>query len=148
MRKVISGIEPALSLIKEFEGLRLKSYQDTGGVWTVGWGHAGHLARAGIEINRAAASMLLEEDALIARQAVLDLITFSLSDEQLSALTSFVFNVGVAAFAKSTLRKKINAGDPAGAADEFLKWTKDNGRELPGLVKRRKAERELFLKGS
>ncbi|MFH4317138.1 lysozyme, partial [Acinetobacter baumannii] len=73
------------------------------------------------------------------------LVHVSLSDRQVAALTSFAYNVGLGAFARSTLLKKLNAGDVRGAADEFLRWTRVGNRTVRGLVARRRAERDLFL---
>jgi GH24 family phage-related lysozyme (muramidase) len=77
---------------------------------------------------------------------VLGLVKVPLNSNQFSALVSFSFNVGTGNLQTSTLLKKLNALDYTGAADEFLKWAKAKGQELPGLVRRRKAERDLFLK--
>lgn len=141
--------EQAEELIKGFEGLRLKAYQDTGGVWTVGWGHTGADVTPGLQISIDRAEQLLRQD--IATKAVAPIfyhITVPLNDNQMDALTSLVFNEGSKPLCM-TLGAKLNAQDYAGAANEFDKWVYGhtiNGMEiLPGLVKRRAAEKKVFL---
>lgn len=142
--------QAALDLAKHFEGLRLKAYVCQAGKLTIGYGHTGNVF-AGQEITEAEADRLLAKDMASAASAVCFQITPEITDNQYAALCDFVFNLGSGNLVTSTLRAKINAGDMAGAADEFLRWNKArvNGElvPLPGLTKRRTAERELFLKG-
>ena len=134
-----------LDLIRRFEGLRLAAYQDSVGVWTIGYGHTP--AQPGQTISSAQAEALLRDDADKAAQVVARLVTVPISQDQLDALTSFVFNLGGEAFRKSTLLKKLNAQDYAGAANEFGRWVHAGGKVLPGLVRRRAEEAKLFGKG-
>lgn len=137
-----------VDFIKAREGLRLKSYQDSGGVWTIGYGHTGTGAEPGREITADEADSLFDADLEIFRAAVDKSVTVPLSENQRAALVSFCFNVGAPRFETSTLLKKLNAGDYAGAAAEFPKWNKVRGNVDRGLINRRKAERALFLSGT
>lgn len=132
-----------LDLIKGFEGLRLSAYQDSAGVWTIGYGHTGNV-KPGDRITQAQADELLQKDTAWAQQAVRDQVKVPLSQGQFDALTSFTFNLGAGALEKSTLLKKLNAGDYAGAQAEFGKWVHAGGEVLQGLVRRRAAEADLF----
>jgi len=135
-------------LIKKYEGLKLTSYLCPAGVPTIGWGHT-----YGVKLNRTIsveeAEVLLDHDYQEAEDDVLEVVTVPLTENQLGALTSFVFNLGQGALKASTLRRKLNSGDYTGAADEFNRWvySKVNGvsAKLNGLVKRRAEERQLFL---
>ena len=132
-----------LALVRAYEGLRLESYRDTSGIWTVGYGHTMGV-KPGDSISAERAEQLLESDLMEAEQAVARLIRVPLTDNQFSALASFVFNEGEGAFAKSTLLRKLNEGG-YGLVPACLKsWIFDNGRVLPGLVKRRAAEAALW----
>ena len=139
--------------LKASEGLRLKAYPDpgTGGdPWTIGYGHTAlagpPVVKRGMTVTAEQAEAILRADVEKFAVGVSKLIKVALNENQFGALVSFAFNVGLGNFAKSTLLKKLNAGDYAGAADQFPKWTKAAGKVLPGLVKRRAAERALFLK--
>lgn len=132
-----------LDLIKGFEGLRLSAYQDSAGVWTIGYGHTGNV-KPGDRITQAEAERLLQQDTAWAQQAVRDQVKVPLTQGQFDALTSFTFNLGAGALEKSTLLKKLNAGDYAGAQAEFGKWVHAGGEVLQGLVRRRAAEADLF----
>lgn len=132
-----------LELIKRFEGLRLKAYKCPAGVWTIGWGHTKDV-KAGQEITEHQAEAILDVD-LDAYESAVEELCPGANENQFAALVSFAFNLGVNALTKSTLRRKYLAGDAEGAANEFLKWTRAGGNVLAGLVKRRKAERDLFL---
>jgi lysozyme len=148
-----------LSLVKHFESCLkpvgddlYQAYQDGGGVWTIGWGHTGlqHLdgtVHKGRRITGQEADELLAYDMNQFEERVKRLVKVELSDDQHAALVSFDFNTGgltLRGGAPSTLLKKLNAGDYAGAAKEFPKWNKDNGKVVKGLVRRRLAERALF----
>lgn len=142
------SISPAgIALIQAHEGLRLTAYRDAGGVWTIGYGSTGGVRR-GMTITRDQAVLRLYHDLDTAESAVNSRVTVPLSQPQFDALVSLVFNIGGGAFRKSTLLQKLNAGDYAGAANEFNRWVKAKGRVLPGLVTRRAAERALFLSGA
>lgn len=142
---MIMSISPAgIALIQAHEGLRLTAYRDPVGIWTIGYGSTGGVRR-GMTITRDQAVLRLYHDVDDAEATVNNRVTVPLSQSQFDALASFVFNVGGGAFRKSTLLKKINAGDYAGASNEFMRWIKAKGRVLGGLVTRRAAERALFL---
>ena len=134
-----------LSLIKRFESLRLNSYQDSGGVWTIGYGHTGSDVDPGRLITAAQAEALLRRDVAHAELAIDKLIQAPLKQSQFDALVSLVFNIGGARFATSTLRKRVNSLDHASVPSEFCKWRYDNGTPLLGLIRRRVAEAALYL---
>lgn len=133
-----------IALIQQFEGLRLHAYRDSAGVPTIGYGSTRGV-RMGDEITEAQATELLAVDVERHAEGVRRLVDVPLTQSQFDALASFTFNVGVGALQRSTLLRKLNAGDYRGAADELLRWTKAGGRELRGLVRRREAERAMFL---
>ena len=133
-----------LALIKSFEGLRLKSYRCPAGVWTIGYGHT-ITAKPGMTITEVEADALLCRDLQHFEKCVSKHIAVPLEQHQFDALVSFCYNVGCGALMKSTLRRKLNAGDYEGAADELLRWNKAGGKELRGLTRRREAERAMFL---
>ena len=136
-----SGIDK----IKRHEALRLEPYQDEGGKWTIGYGH---LLRSGEwydRITEEKAEELLRQDLATAENAVKQLVKVPISQNQHDALVSFVFNIGVTAFSKSTLLRKLNAGDAAGAANEFSRWKYVQGQVSTILIARRKREQLLFL---
>jgi lysozyme len=142
-------------LIARFEGFVPRPYDDAAGHATIGFGHLIHHGRVTAAdrarwgtISRERGLALLSEDAREATRAVEQHVRVSLTQEELDALVSFVFNVGAGAFASSTLLRKLNAGDRHGAADELLRWSRADGRVLEGLLSRRRAERALFLSSS
>jgi len=137
--------DAGIALIQEFEGLRLASYRDPVGVWTVGYGHT-KTARPGQRISIEQAEQLLRDDLAVFEACVRRAVLVELNQNEADALISLAFNVGCGAVARSTLVRKINAGDRKGAADEFLRWDKAGGKRLQGLARRRRAERELFLR--
>lgn len=136
-----------MSLIKEFEGLRLTAYLDGGGVWTVGYGATGDDITKGTVWTQERADADLESRLFNFDAQLSVLVPHDLPDNRRVALLSLVYNIGIGAFKTSTLLKKLNAGDIQGAADQFLRWKYDNRVEVPGLLKRREREREIFLNG-
>jgi GH24 family phage-related lysozyme (muramidase) len=98
-----------------------------------------------MQITEAQAEGFLRRDLRRFEATVADLVSVSLNDDQFSALVSFTYNVGEGAFEDSTLRRLLNQRDYQGAADQFLRWNLGDGVELPGLTRRRRAERALFL---
>lgn len=134
-----------LALIQGFESLQLAAYQDVGGVWTIGWGHTRGV-RKGDTCTRAQADLWLKQDVMDAEEGVTALVKVGLAQSEFDALVSFHFNTG--ALGRSTLLRRLNSGDRAGAANEFLRWVYDNGVKYAGLVRRRAAERALFLRAS
>lgn len=133
-----------LKLIKAFEGLRLRAYQDAVGIWTIGYGTTRGV-RPGMTISEAEAESFLQQDLVRFEQAINDALKVPVNDNQFSALSCFTYNVGPGAFRSSTLLRLLNQRDVYGAADQFPRWNKAGGRPLAGLTRRRKAERELFL---
>ncbi|MBI4783878.1 MAG: glycoside hydrolase family protein [Oscillatoriophycideae cyanobacterium NC_groundwater_1537_Pr4_S-0.65um_50_18] len=133
-----------LKVVKSFEGLRLDAYLDPVGVWTIGYGTTSGV-RAGMRITEAQAEKYLQEDLLRFEKAVKSNVKVPLTSDQFSALVSFTYNVGEGALGSSTLLRKLNQGDYQGAASEFARWNKGDGVELPGLTRRRSAEKALFL---
>lgn len=138
-----------LEIVKHFEGVRLKAYQDSVGVWTIGYGHTSSAGAPnvtpGLTITQAEAESILKKDLGIFEKGVTDALRVSVNDNQFSSLVSFSFNVGLGNLRSSTLLRKLNGGDTSGAANEFTRWTYAGGQQLPGLVRRRNAERALFL---
>jgi len=167
--------DEAIELIKSFEGIpdgdpstvNLDAYLDPVGIWTIGWGHAiaapggggawlrgpdkKATARAlypgGITLAQAVA--MLHGDLVDTSRDVSRLVSVALDDGQFGALLAFTFNLGPGRLGSSTLLKKLNAGDYAGAAEQFLVWNKGtvNGvlQPMAGLTRRRKAERAMFV---
>lgn len=132
-----------LDLIKSHEGLRLSAYQDVVGVLTIGYGHTSNV-KPDMAISEQEAEDILRRDVASFEKAVNDLVTAPLNQNQFDALVSFAFNLGHGALERSTLLSKLNARDYAGAAAEFDRWINAGGKPWPGLVRRRKEERELF----
>jgi lysozyme len=134
-----------LALIKRFEGLRLTAYYDSVGVLTIGYGSTGTHVSEGMTISEEEAEALLKKDLDRFEKGVASLVTVHLTDNQFAALVAFSFNVGLGNLKSSTLLKKLNAGDYAGASAEFPRWNKAGGVVLLGLTRRRNAEKDLFL---
>ncbi len=139
--------EAGLKELTSSEGVRLKAYQDGGGVWTIGWGHTKGVSRGQV-ITREQAEQFLREDLAWAQRAVETSVKVPLSDNQFAALVSFTFNVGEGAFKKSTLLKKLNKGDYNSVPKELMKWCNDNGKRVQGLYNRRMREGALFVHDS
>ncbi len=160
--------QATVDLVKQFEGLgdgnkstsAIDPYLDPVSIWTIGWGHAitydgrflkGDADRAQVQalypngITVEQATSLLQSDLMNAGRDVSSVVTVAINDNQFGALTSFTFNLGIGNLKASTLLRKLNAGDYAGAADQFLVWNKAGGQVMAGLTKRREAERALFL---
>ncbi len=141
--------DKGIALIKQFEGCKLTAYQDSVGVWTIGYGWTqpvdGKPIRAGMTIKQETAERLLKTGLVSYEGDVSRLVKVGLTQEQFDALVSFMYNLGTRSLSTSTLLRKLNAGDYAGAADEFLRWNKAGGKVLNGLTRRREAERALFL---
>jgi len=137
-----------LDLLKDFEGLKLRAYLDPVGIWTVGYGHtsaAGPPAvTPGLVITQGEAEEILKRDMAQYEDGVRQHVKATLTQGQFDALVDFAYNAGVGALAKSTLLKRVNAGKFDEVPAEFMKWTKGGGRELPGLVRRRRAEAKLW----
>lgn len=134
-----------LEFIKAREGCRLTAYVCPAGVLTIGYGHTGPDVKKGLKITAEQAEALLLADLAVFEKGVLRLLGSVPTQGQFDALVSFAFNLGLQALAGSTLLKKFKVGNTSGAADQFLKWVYADGKVLPGLQKRREAERLMFL---
>lgn len=131
-----------LALTEQFENCRLSAYQDQVGVWTIGYGHTKGV-KAGDVCTQAQADAWVLEDVQSCVDAV-NRATVELTQDEFDALVDFAFNLGIGALLKSTLWRKLNAGDYHGAADEFEKWDMAGGKHIAGLLRRRKAEHVVF----
>ncbi|MDL2300867.1 glycoside hydrolase family protein [Lachnospiraceae bacterium OttesenSCG-928-D06] len=136
--------QKGIDFIKSFEGCVLTAYEDSAKVWTIGYGHTSGVM-PGMKITAAQAEIYLKFDVAVFERAVNKYVTATISQNMFDALVSFSFNLGTGALKNSTLLRKLNNGDIKGAADEFDKWIYAGGVMLSGLVRRRKAEKELFL---
>lgn len=132
-----------LLLTERFEGCRLTAYQDSVGLWTCGYGHRFGV-HEGTTCTPDQAGAWLAEDVQSAVGSVNRLVKVTLTQPEFDACCDFVFNVGVGNFAGSTMLKKLNAGDYAGASDEFEKWSLAGGVVVAGLLRRREAEKAEF----
>lgn len=137
--------EQGLELIRQHEGCRLESYQDSVGIWTLGYGHTKGVQR-GTACTQEQAEAWLMDDVKEAEACIAgNVLAFvPLTQGEYDALASFIFNLGCRAFKNSTLLKKLLASDYDGASLEFRKWSHAGGVELAGLVARREAERQMF----
>lgn len=138
--------QDGLALIKSFESCRLEAYQDIGGVWTCGWGSTGFDIGPGTVWSHDQADFRLNATLAEKEKSVGALVPKNLTNNQFSACVCFVYNLGQGNFAKSTLLNCIKTYHLDDAANEFLRWCKVDGIEVPGLLRRREAERALFLK--
>lgn len=137
--------QAGLNLIKTSEGLRLRSYKDIVGVWTIGYGHTGNV-QEGQNITQEQADQLLQQDLEHVEAGIECMVHVPLTDNQFSALCSLVFNIGRGHFKDSTCLRLLNEGKYAEAANWILPWCKAGGVEVEALADRRVAERNLFLK--
>ena len=151
MAHVEEAIELAMALVKPFEGFRAAPYQCSARVWTIGYGTTRvNGAPVNIdtpEVDEPTAEQWAKEDLEWRLRAVRRLVVVPLRPRQEAALIDFCYNLGTGALKASTLRSKLNRGDYEGAAGEFRRWVFAGGRRLRGLVKRRAAEKRMFLYG-
>lgn len=132
-----------LSLIKKFEGLELKAYQCSAGVWTIGYGHTKDVSPED-EWSESHANHMLEVELEEYEGYIHDFVTCPLSQNQFDALVAWVYNLGPTNLKSSTLLKKLNAGDYDDVPHQIKRWNKAGGEVLAGLVRRREAEALLF----
>ena len=132
-----------LHLTEQFESCRLVAYQDSKGIWTIGWGHTFGVYE-GLTCTRDQADAWLLEDIQSAAGTVNRMVTVSLTQDEFDALTDFVFNAGSGNFSGSTMLRLLNQGNYAGASEQFEKWDHSGGVEIAGLLRRRKAEEGEF----
>ncbi|HHR6051695.1 TPA: lysozyme [Providencia alcalifaciens] len=132
-----------VSMIAYFEGMETKPYKDVVNVTTVCFGHTGADIIPSKIYTEAECLALLEKDLSKVRKGVDPLIKVDIDDNTRAAIYSFAYNVGTGAFARSTMLKKLNAGDIAGACNELKRWTYAGGKEWKGLITRREIENSV-----
>lgn len=137
-------------LIQQFEGLRLKAYQDSVGIWTIGYGNITYLdgskVKKGDEITREQADLMFKNTANKFALEVAKLIDVCLTQNQFNALVSLAYNIGIGAFKGSTLLKKVNNNpNDKSIADEFKRWRYAGGKVIQGLLNRRIKESEVYF---
>ena len=139
-----------MKLLEQFEGLRLEAYLDSASIATIGFGSIkypnGKKVKLGDKITKAQAKQYKLHDLKEFESTVNTSVKVPLTQNQYDALVSLSYNIGSGAFKNSTLLKKLNSGDYKGAAEQFLVWNKVNSKKVQGLVNRREAERNLFIK--
>lgn len=151
IKKSFSDWDPfsAIGFVKKFEGCRLCSYKDPVGIWTIGYGStrllSGNPVIRNISISQEGADKLLETELKRLRDSLSGAIRVPVTEGQFVALIDFAYNCGEGALRRSTLLKLLNAGKVVNAGYEFRRWTRAGGIELPGLVRRREAEKKIFL---
>lgn len=133
-----------IALLKSFEDLKLDSYRDIGGRWTIGWGSTDS-AEPDQHITEVEADVLLRNDLQRVEGVLNAAITGPVLQNQFDAFADFAYNLGTGAFAASTLLRLFNRGDIVGCSNQFPLWTHVGGKVIPGLVRRRQAEQDLFL---
>lgn len=140
--------QAGLDLIKQYEGWRERAYRDPVGIWTIGYGHTTMAGPPkvvpGLKITKQEGEEILARDVEKFAEGVRKLIKTKVSDEQFSALVSFAYNVGLGAFEGSSVLRYVNQGNFIGVPGRLALWTKAGGKTLPGLVKRRAAEGNMF----
>lgn len=150
-RAIGLGVGAALVIAAPFvakhEGLILGTYYDPVNVLTACYGHTGPELRPGVRYTKEQCLSMLDADLAIAQRAIGRNVKVKISDKTEAALISFVFNVGEGNLQRSTLLRRLNAGDIRGACNELPKWVYAKGKKLTGLVTRRAQERELCLSG-
>ena len=140
-----------VNLVTSFEGLKLTPYPDSAGIPTIGYGTIMYPDGTKVslndpEITQDQATQFLQHQMDLKASAVEGMVTVALNDNEFAALVCFAYNVGVNGLHGSTLLTMLNANqDRTAVADQFLRWNKAGGREIPGLTRRRQAERSLFL---
>jgi lysozyme len=149
---LISKKVSAAKIISQFEGLELEAYKDSANIWTIGYGSTknpftGISVKEGDKISKETALDWLNKDIAQRQMALKKLIKVPITVNQLAALTSLAYNIGLGAFQGSTLLRLLNQKAPVQqVADQFLRWNKVNRVEVKGLTNRRILERQLFLK--
>lgn len=148
---LISRKVSATKIIAQFEGLRLRAYQDTGNIWTIGYGttinpETGLPIKRGDVISKDQALAWLRINIAGLERQIKRLVKVPINANQLTALTSLAYNIGIGAFSRSTLLRLVNnRADKNLIAAQFIRWNKVKGQEVPGLTRRRQLEAELFL---
>ena len=132
-----------IALIKKFEGIELQAYQDSVGVWTIGYGHTKGV-KEGDNISLKKAEEMLEEELVEYEGYINDMVKVRLEQNQFDALVAWVYNLGPTNLGKSTLLKVLNKAIYEEVPFEIKRWNKAGGQVLNGLVRRREAEALLF----
>lgn len=132
------------NLIKSFEDCRLTAYQDSGGVWSIGWGHTGPGVVEGLTWTQKMADDMLTQDVQGAVDEVNRCVTVPLTQDEFDAMVDFTYNVGDGAFENSTMLRLLNGGEYDLAADQFERWDHVHGVAISGLLRRRIADRDEF----
>ena len=135
--------EEGIALLKKFEGCELKSYQDSVGVWTIGYGHIKGV-KEGMTITKQQAEEMLLEELVEYENYVLEAVNHQLDQCMFDALVSWTYNLGPSNLNASTMLKVLNAGDYDAVPEQIKRWNKAGGKVLTGLVRRREAEALLF----
>lgn len=158
LNKVVDKLAPSsmttsdvgVDLITSFEDTRTKAYDDGVGIWTIGIGTTvypnGNKVKQGDTCTLEQVKSYFKHDLAKFETAVNESVAAPINQNQFDALVSLTYNIGAGAFKDSALLKKLNKRDYQGAADQFLRWNKAGGKVMKGLVRRREAERALFLK--
>jgi lysozyme len=136
------------SLTESFESCRLMAYYDLKGVLTIGWGHTGHNVIPGLQVTQAQADSLLMDDIESASNCVNACVVAQLTQPEFDAIVDLVYNIGCKSFGDSTMRRLLNQGDYAGAAEQFDAWDHAGGKVVAGLLRRREAETQEFDDGA
>jgi lysozyme len=136
-----------INLITKFEGLRLKAYLCPAHVRTIGYGHTGPEVTVDLVITKEQALEWLKCDLERFEAFISSCILWPISQPQFDALVALAFNIGASAFSSSTLRRYLNQGNVLEAYRQFAVWNKVKGKVCEGLVRRRQAEAEMFLRG-
>lgn len=140
--------EKGIEFICRSEGEVLTAYRDIVGIWTIGVGHTGFVdgnpVTKGMTITREKSREILKADLVRFEKAINTSVNVPLKQNQFDALVSLAFNIGEGSFRRSTLLRKLNAGDYAGASQQFLVWKNAGGKESQGLLNRRKREKDMF----
>jgi len=135
--------ERGTEILKYFEGCKLTAYQDSVGVWTIGYGHTKGVYD-GMTITQDQAEQMLLSELEEYEGYIENMVTVPLTQNQFDALVVWIYNLGPTNFRNSTLLKELNAGNYNAAGQEITRWNKAGGKVLAGLVKRREAEAQLF----
>jgi|TARA_Y100000296_G_scaffold85574_1_gene121926 lysozyme len=141
--KAMKTSDVGIELIKEFEGCTQVAYQDSVGVWTIGYGHTKDVYEGQLSIKKTI-ERFLQEDLQEFEDYVESYVEVPLSQNQFDALVAWTFNLGPGNLLKSTMLKRLNEGDYAAVPDEMRRWNKAGGEVLNGLIRRRDAEANLF----
>lgn len=140
-----TALNRAVELIKKEEGCRLKAYRDSAGIWTIGFGHTEGVKEGNIWTQEQADAALKKDVSYYMTAVLKTCPTLANYSNRLAACTSLAYNIGVNAFAKSTVARYIRRGEIQAAANAFGMWVYAGGQKLKGLINRRRREKAIFL---